>query len=63
MICTTCLSRTTVLERLCQSAELASIFVQLAAAEARLQRGNFYGPDGGKGQPKSPLTDVPSNGF
>ena len=34
-----------------QPAELASIFVQLAAHDASFATGNIYGSGGGKGQP------------
>ena len=41
----------TVLGRPGQPAELASIYVQLAAADASFATGNIYGSGGGKGQP------------
>lgn len=41
----------TVLGRPGQPAELASIYVQLAAADASFATGNVYGSGGGKGQP------------
>jgi NAD(P)-dependent dehydrogenase (short-subunit alcohol dehydrogenase family) len=41
----------TVLSRPGQPAELASIYVQLAAADASFATGNIYGSGGGKGQP------------
>lgn len=41
----------TALKRPGQPAELASIFVQLAAADASYTTGNIYGAGGGKGQP------------
>jgi hypothetical protein len=34
-----------------QPAELASIYVQLAAADASFATGNIYGSGGGQGQP------------
>jgi NAD(P)-dependent dehydrogenase (short-subunit alcohol dehydrogenase family) len=34
-----------------QPAELASIYVQLAAADASYATGQIYGSSGGKGQP------------
>ena len=34
-----------------QPAELASIYVQLAAADASYTTGNIYGAGGGQGQP------------
>jgi NAD(P)-dependent dehydrogenase (short-subunit alcohol dehydrogenase family) len=34
-----------------QPAELASIFVQLAAPDASFTTGNIYGAGGGQGQP------------
>jgi NAD(P)-dependent dehydrogenase (short-subunit alcohol dehydrogenase family) len=42
---------TTVLGRPGQPAELASIYVQLAADDASFATGNIYGSGGGKGQP------------
>lgn len=42
---------TTVLERPGQPAELASIYVQLAADDASFTTGNIYGSGGGQGQP------------
>jgi NAD(P)-dependent dehydrogenase (short-subunit alcohol dehydrogenase family) len=42
---------TTVLGRPGQPAELASIYVQLAAADASFATGNIYGSGGGQGQP------------
>lgn len=42
---------TTVLERPGQPAELASIYVQLAADDASFATGNIYGSGGGQGQP------------
>jgi NAD(P)-dependent dehydrogenase (short-subunit alcohol dehydrogenase family) len=42
---------TTVLGRPGQPAELASIYVQLAAADASFTTGNIYGAGGGQGQP------------
>ena len=42
---------TTVLGRPGQPAELASIYVQLAASDASFTTGNIYGAGGGKGQP------------
>ncbi len=42
---------TTVLGRPGQPAELASIYVQLAAADASFATGNVYGSGGGQGQP------------
>jgi NAD(P)-dependent dehydrogenase (short-subunit alcohol dehydrogenase family) len=42
---------TTVLGRPGQPVELASIFVQLAAADASFATGNIYGSAGGEGQP------------
>jgi NAD(P)-dependent dehydrogenase (short-subunit alcohol dehydrogenase family) len=42
---------TTVLGRPGQPAELASIYVQLAAADASFTTGNVYGAGGGQGQP------------
>lgn len=42
---------TTVLGRPGQPAELASIYVQLAAADASFTTGNIYGSGGGQGQP------------
>jgi NAD(P)-dependent dehydrogenase (short-subunit alcohol dehydrogenase family) len=42
---------TTVLSRPGQPAELASIYVQLAADDASFATGNIYGAGGGKGQP------------
>ncbi|MFT3780938.1 MAG: SDR family oxidoreductase [Nibricoccus sp.] len=41
----------TALKRPGQPAELASIFVQLAASDASFTTGNIYGAGGGKGQP------------
>jgi NAD(P)-dependent dehydrogenase (short-subunit alcohol dehydrogenase family) len=41
----------TVLGRQGQPAELASIYVQLAASDASFTTGNIYGAGGGKGQP------------
>jgi NAD(P)-dependent dehydrogenase (short-subunit alcohol dehydrogenase family) len=41
----------TVLGRPGQPAELASIYVQLAAADASFATGNIYGSGGGQGQP------------
>ncbi|HLH91705.1 MAG TPA: SDR family oxidoreductase [Xanthobacteraceae bacterium] len=41
----------TVFKRPGQPAELASIYVQLAAADASFATGNIYGSGGGKGQP------------
>ncbi len=41
----------TALGRPGQPAELASIFVQLAAQDASFTTGNVYGAGGGKGQP------------
>src|SRR5690348_9151491 len=42
---------TTFLERPGQPAELASIYVQLAASDASFATGNIYGSGGGQGQP------------
>jgi NAD(P)-dependent dehydrogenase (short-subunit alcohol dehydrogenase family) len=42
---------TTVFGRPGQPAELASIYVQLAAADASFATGNVYGAGGGQGQP------------
>jgi NAD(P)-dependent dehydrogenase (short-subunit alcohol dehydrogenase family) len=42
---------TTALGRPGQPAELASIYVQLAASDASFTTGNFYGAGGGQGQP------------
>ena len=42
---------TTAFKRPGQPAELASIYVQLAAADASFTTGNIYGAGGGKGQP------------
>lgn len=42
---------TTVFGRPGQAAELASIYVQLAAADASFATGNIYGSGGGQGQP------------
>ena len=42
---------TTVFGRPGQPAELASIYVQLAAADASFATGNIYGAGGGQGQP------------
>jgi NAD(P)-dependent dehydrogenase (short-subunit alcohol dehydrogenase family) len=42
---------TTVFKRPGQPAELASIYVQLAAADASFATGNVYGSGGGQGQP------------
>jgi NAD(P)-dependent dehydrogenase (short-subunit alcohol dehydrogenase family) len=42
---------TTVLARPGQPAELASIYVQLAASDASFTTGNIYGAGGGQGQP------------
>jgi len=42
---------TTVFGRPGQPAELASIFVQLAADDASFATGNIYGSSGGQGQP------------
>jgi NAD(P)-dependent dehydrogenase (short-subunit alcohol dehydrogenase family) len=42
---------TTVFGRPGQPAELASIYVQLAAADASFATGNIYGSGGGQGQP------------
>jgi NAD(P)-dependent dehydrogenase (short-subunit alcohol dehydrogenase family) len=42
---------TTALSRPGQPAELASIYVQLAAADASFTTGNIYGAGGGQGQP------------
>ena len=42
---------TTSLGRPGQPAELASIYVQLAAADASFATGNIYGAGGGQGQP------------
>jgi NAD(P)-dependent dehydrogenase (short-subunit alcohol dehydrogenase family) len=39
------------LQRPGQPAELASIYVQLAAQDASFTTGNIYGAGGGKGQP------------
>ena len=41
----------TALGRPGQPAELASIYVQLAAADASFATGNIYGSSGGQGQP------------
>jgi NAD(P)-dependent dehydrogenase (short-subunit alcohol dehydrogenase family) len=41
----------TVFGRPGQPAELASIYVQLAAADASFTTGNIYGAGGGQGQP------------
>ncbi len=41
----------TALGRPGQPAELASIYVQLAASDASFATGNIYGSGGGKGQP------------
>jgi NAD(P)-dependent dehydrogenase (short-subunit alcohol dehydrogenase family) len=43
--------KTTVLGRPGQPAELASIYVQLAADDASFATGNIYGSGGGQGQP------------
>jgi NAD(P)-dependent dehydrogenase (short-subunit alcohol dehydrogenase family) len=43
--------KTTVLQRPGQPAELASIYVQLAADDASFVTGNVYGSGGGQGQP------------
>ncbi len=43
--------KTTVLGRPGQPVELASIYVQLAAADASFATGNIYGSGGGRGQP------------
>jgi len=42
---------TTVLGRPGQPAELSSIYVHLAAADAPFATGNIYGSGGGQGQP------------
>jgi len=42
---------TTVFGRPGQPVELASIYVQLAAADASFATGNIYGAGGGQGQP------------
>lgn len=42
---------TTALGRPGQPAELASIYVQLAASDASFTTGNIYGAGGGEGQP------------
>jgi NAD(P)-dependent dehydrogenase (short-subunit alcohol dehydrogenase family) len=42
---------TTVFGRPGQPVELASIYVQLAAADASFATGNIYGSGGGQGQP------------
>ena len=42
---------TTVFGRPGQPAELASIYVQLAASDASFATGNIYGASGGQGQP------------
>jgi len=42
---------TTVFGRPGQPAELASIYVQLAASDASFATGNIYGAGGGQGQP------------
>jgi NAD(P)-dependent dehydrogenase (short-subunit alcohol dehydrogenase family) len=43
-------NNTTVFGRPGQPAELASIYVQLAAADASFATGNIYGSGGGQGQ-------------